>query len=305
MSRFPVIDLSQLQPMKILEALDVEVILNRRMGRFLARWAAHDPPNAAQYDVANLEFDPVKIVQEADSYEELGLRDRVNQAARGVTTAFGVSTDLDAIASRYPGGVPRLPNEPYTIEGDNRYRKRIWLSPNPLSPHGPAGAYEFWALTALDSVLHDVSVIKVRPNLAEDPIILITCLASGTDPKPTTEQLLAIRAYIQAESRLAMTDTILVRAPKVRSTEYRLRVWLFPGPDVATIKTQLARKLQELVVSQYWLGYDHARSAIDAAATLPGVHHVVIDEPAEDIEVPPDWVVVVTKIGVQIVGRTE
>ena len=83
------------------------------------------------------------------------LRDRVNQAARSITLAYAIGTDLDAIASRYPGGVPRLPSE-----SDDRYRRRIWLSPNTLSPHGTAEAYEFWALTALPA-LRDVTAIRI------------------------------------------------------------------------------------------------------------------------------------------------
>ena len=75
--------------------------------------------------------------------------------------AFGSGSDLDAIASRYPGGVPRLADEPYTIAGDDRYRRRIWLSPNVLSPHGTAEAYIFWALTA-DAALRDASAVTIE-----------------------------------------------------------------------------------------------------------------------------------------------
>ena len=120
---------ANLQPMVVLEKIDVETILAERMARLKELWAKYDPPSAAQYDVEQLEFDPIKINQEACSYFELLIRDRINQAARSITLAYAIGTDLDAIASRYPGGVPRLEGE-----SDDRYRRRIWLSPNTLSP---------------------------------------------------------------------------------------------------------------------------------------------------------------------------
>ena len=63
--------------------------------------------NGAQYDVGQLEFDPIKIKAERLAFFEALLRDRVNQAARGVTCSIWHGSNLDAIASRYPGGVPR------------------------------------------------------------------------------------------------------------------------------------------------------------------------------------------------------
>ena len=87
-----------------------------------------------------------------------------------------------------PEGLTRKANDAlYDLEGlsaaraalrpsgtDERYRRRIWLSPNTLSAHGTAEAYEFWALTA-EPALRDVTAIR---SVQHDyyPTILITCL---------------------------------------------------------------------------------------------------------------------------------
>ena len=168
-SRFNVLQPEQLGRMALLEPISTETNISDRMARFKALWLHYDPPNGAQYDVGNLEFDPIKIQAENAAFFEALLRDRVNQACRGVTLAFGHGADLDAIASRYPGGVPRQENE-----GDVRYRRRVWSSPNPLSSHGTAEAYEFWGLTALPT-LRDVRTVKVRPSLADNPVIVVSC----------------------------------------------------------------------------------------------------------------------------------
>ena len=289
---------ANLQPMVVLEKIDVEQILADRMARLKALWAEYDPPAAAQYDVEELEFDPIKINQEACAYFELLLRDRVNQAARSVTLAYAIGTDLDAIASRYPGGVPRQEGE-----NDDRYRRRIWLSPNTLSAHGTAEAYEFWALTAAPE-LRDVTAIR---SVLHDyyPTILITCLMGTNydDPKPSQETLLFIRSYIQSLSRQGLTDVISVNPPKVTEIEYRVAVWLYPGtiPDQALLRISL--NLSELVTSQYWLGHDHTHTAIHAACKLPGVHHVEIESPEKDVIIPLDWVVKVTNITTRLAGR--
>ena len=192
---------ANLQPMVVLEDIDTEQILADRMARLKALWASYDPPSAAQYDVEELEFDPIKINQEASTYFELLLRDRVNQAARSVTLAYAIGTDLDAIASRYPGGVPRLEGE-----SDDHYRAASGSRPTRCRPHGTAEAYEFWALTA-SPALRDVTAIR---SVQHDyyPTILITCLMGldSEDPKPSQEQLVIIRSYIQSLSRQGLTD---------------------------------------------------------------------------------------------------
>ena len=289
---------ANLQPMIVLEEIDTEAILAARMQRLKALWASYDPPLAAQYDVDMLEFDPIKINQEASTYFELMLRDRVNQAARSITLAYAIGTDLDAIASRYPGGVPRLEGE-----SDERYRRRIWLSPNTLSPHGTAEAYEYWALTALPE-LRDVTAIR---SVQHDyyPTILITCLMGldSVDPKPSQEQLVIIRSYIQSLSRQGLTDVISVNPPKIMEIEYVIDVWLYPGstPDQAIDK--ITANLGKLIEDQYWLGHDHSHTAIHAACALSGVHHVDIIEPAEDVAVDLDWIVKVSGVTIRLAGR--
>jgi phage-related baseplate assembly protein len=295
--RISVILPANLQPMQVLEVIDVEAILSARMARLKQLWQFYDPPAAAQYDVEKLEFDPIKINQEACSYFELLLRDRVNQAARSITLAYAIGTDLDAIASRYPGGVPRLDGE-----SDDRYRRRIWLSPNTLSPHGTAEAYEFWALTALPA-LRDVTAIRA---VMHDyyPTILITCLMEPpADPKPSDEQLVGIRAYIQSLSRQGLTDVISVNPPKVRETEYRIHVWLYPGTAQDQTISKIVSNIATLVNDQYWLGHDHSHTAIHAACKLTGVHHIDILEPVDDVMVPLDWIVKVTSFSVTFAGR--
>ena len=276
-SRYNVLRPEQLGRMALLESIDTERNIADRIARFKTLWLHYDPPNGAQYDVGELEFDPIKIQAENAAFFELMLRDRVNQAARGVTLAFGSGSDLDAIASRYPGGVPRLPNE-----SDARYRRRVWLSVNPLSPHGTAEAYEFWGLTAIPA-LRDVRTRKIRPSLHDNPIIIVACLADANDPRPSRSDLVYVRAYIQAEHRQAMTDEFRVVAPVVTETDYQIEFTLFPGVNVDSTTADITASLEALIEEQRWLGFDHTRAAIYKAAKVSGVHNVTIIKPEKDL----------------------
>ena len=51
------------------------------MAQFKALWDSYDPPNAATYDVGNLEFDPIKINQELNAFFETLVRDRVRPSS--------------------------------------------------------------------------------------------------------------------------------------------------------------------------------------------------------------------------------
>ena len=67
----------------------------------------------------------------------------------------------------------------------------------------------------------------------------------------------------------------------------------------------VTEKINALIETQYWLGYDHTQMAIMAAGAVSGVSDIDILEPAEDIHVDVDWVVVVTDVIIEYAGRRE
>jgi phage-related baseplate assembly protein len=308
-ARYPIIDPTQLPIMQVLETIDTEVIIAERMTRFKELWTQHDPPLGAEYDVEGLEFDPIKINQELNTYFELMIRDRINQAARAVTLAYAIGGDLSGIASRYPGGLPRLPlvdnprpfeTSPGDWESDDRYRHRVWLSPASLSVHGTKEGYEFWALTA-DATLKDAAATAVEGT----PDITITVMASGPDPIPTEEQLLRVRSYILNEGRKGETDVINVRAPVLIPTRYEVDFYAYPGVDETQLELDIEASLRRLVAEQDWIGFDHARSAIDKAAHLPGVHSIQILSPLADVRANRTQLVRVSSVKANYKGRRE
>jgi phage-related baseplate assembly protein len=333
-SRYPVIRPELLQRPSVLETISADEMIELRMARFKARWAEEDPPNAAQYDVGQLEFDPIKIVTENAAYFETTVRDRVNQAARAVMLAYAYGSNLDAIASRYPGGVPRGEGET-----DDNYRRRIWLSPNILGPHGTTESYAFYALSALaPNVVRDAAAFTTRgtgivtipvlldkpwPKMSEQQILaeitrqyrtgLIDPLrisfnteATGGSVIPSPDQILEIYKYIIANTRKGLTDEIVIARPKVIVLRYQIELKTFPGYDTPGVLTNVVTNLMNLIEQQRWLGYDHTVMAIDGALNnAGGVYNRIIHSPDGDVIVGLDGFVQVTGIDIAWTGVGE
>lgn len=88
------IDLSKLPAPQLIEELDYEAILNemrKKLRELLPEWTGYE-----------LESDPANKVLEVAAYREMLLRQRVNEAARGVLVAFAQGSDLDHLAAFYP-----------------------------------------------------------------------------------------------------------------------------------------------------------------------------------------------------------
>lgn len=332
-SRFPVIRPELLPRPEVLETISSDSIIEERMARFKTRWSEEDPPNAAAYDVGQLEFDPVKIVTENAAYFELLLRDRVNQAARAVMLAFAFGSNLDAIASRYPGGVPRQ-----TGESDDNYRRRIWLSPNILGPHGTTESYAFYALSALGAnVLRDAAAFTVRgtgrviipilvnrPTLAlseqqvlaivnqqirtglVDPLKVSFETDPGDPPSPTNDQILQVFRYVSGVTRKGLTDEILVKRPSIINTRIAVTLRTFPGNSVAAVLTNVATGLMQMIENHRWLGYDLTILDIDGIlSNAGGVYTRVIKSPPSDVVVDNSGFVRVTGIDLVWTGLGE
>lgn len=328
MPRLGVIELDQLPPFQVLETIDTEAIITARMSQLVIIWQHYDPPNMATYDVGNLEFDPIRINQECSTYFEFMVRDRVNQACRAVTLAFAVGGNLDAIASRYPGGLPRMTtvNTPRLTanETDDAYRTRIWLSPNTLSPNGTYESYVFYGFTAAQAAGSPLRDCQVTSNPGQ-PDIYMTIMADGSpitalqdsfgnytgqfstypSPIPSNALITSVFNYITAvgEGRKASTDVLHVNAPAVQTITYSIRVILYPGWDQNATMQSLYPALATLLESQRYLGFSHMLSAIDAALKVSGVFNVLIDSPTSDTVINTNTTIVVSSINLIYGGR--
>jgi phage-related baseplate assembly protein len=288
MPRFKTVDLASLRPMDVVVRPNAEALLSERMAKVVELWAKYDPPAAAVYDVQGLEFDPIKITEEADTVFHVNVLSRINQTALDVTLAFAAGPNLDAIATRYPGGVPRLPQETYTDDAapgerrakDGRYRERIWGAASALSRAGTAEGYEFLVKT-LDGDVRDVTATAQRTP--QQVVAVLTVMMEGPEPIPTVEALLRIRVALMDEAVVPLTDVVTVQAAAPVDVRFRFKVWLFPFASKDATLAAMRANVDALHASLRWLDTDHTRLDLDTALNVHGVHHVTIEGMTGDL----------------------
>lgn len=98
--------------------------------------------------------------------------------------------------------------EPYTEEGDTKYRERIRLSAARFSTAGPIESYKYWALTA-DPSIETVAVLS--PEAGE--VVIVPLLAGGE--LPGEDVLESVQRVCSADDVRPMTDKVTVTSPKV------------------------------------------------------------------------------------------
>lgn len=119
--------------------------------------------------------------------------------------------------------------EPYTEEGDDRFRERIRLAPSTLSVAGPEGAYKFWALTA------DPDIIDVAIDSPDGNIINIYPLMTGGE-LPDQETLDKIEEVCSADDVRPMTDIVTAIAPTQVSYDIQIKYYCAQENEADTIK---------------------------------------------------------------------
>lgn len=295
MTSYTAIDLSQLAPPDVVEALDYEAVLAALVADFKTRWQDYD---------ADLESDPVVKVLEVAAYRELLLRARVNDAARAVLLATAQGADIDHIGALF--GVARLlvtaadqdayPPVAAVYESDANFRARIQLSLEGLTVAGSSGAYEFHARSA-DATVKDVDVFAPEPAGDYTGDVTITVLSTAGDGAPDGALLTAVETALNDETVRPLTDRLLVQGPgTIHTYAVTATLTFYAGPSVAEVLAAAQAAIEAYVDAHHSLGHDIALSGILAALHQPGVQNVDLTAPAADLVVAHDEVAYCTGI---------
>ena len=276
MSAFTGVDLSQLPPPDVVEPLDFEVIFARK----LARLVELDPTFNAL-----VESDPAYKVLQVSAYDELMLRQRINEAAKAVMLAYASGTDLDQLAGNFqlerlvvtPADPAAIPPVPAVYESDTSLRRRVQLSFEGFTTAGSQGSYIFAALNSSGLVL-DANAFSPEPGLVS--VYVLSREANGT----ASEQLLdVVNAAVNAEEVRPMTDQVSVLSAAVTDYQIEAVLTVFPGPDAELIRQAAVQAAQAYATSVHRLAYDVTYSGLMAALHQNGVQSVELISPAASI----------------------
>ncbi len=271
MTRFSAIRLSELPPPPVIEPLDYETALAVLKQDLINH-------NAELAEVLNLESRSVRKVLEACAHRETALRQRINDAARGVMLASAQGGDLDHLAAFFgverqtltPGDPQARPARLPVYEDDERLRQRTQLSLEGYTTAGPVGSYVFWSLSASPNV-KDVHIASPTPGR-----VVVTVLSMQGDGVPDADLLALVDARLSAKDVRPLTDQVTVQAATIRQYSVQARLVLHDGLDAAVVRNAATAGLNTYVEARHRLGESITQSGIDAALNVAGVRTITL-----------------------------
>jgi len=269
-----IVDLSKLDPPTIVELLDYETILARKVARMQTLFPDFD---------ATVDSDPAMKVLQVAAYDELLLRQDFNERLVGRLVAYATGATLDHIGAAI--GVARLAVIPANAttgtasvyEDDDSFRARIVLGPEGFAAAGPELAYVKRAKDAGTDVL-DASAISPAPGE-----VLVTVLSRSGDGTAPEALVQAVRDIVTDPAVRPVGDLVTVAAATQRHFAIDARIWTFAGPDLALLIAMARVRLDTYLIDSRRLGRNVTLSGINAALTVPGVQRVDILTPAADV----------------------
>lgn len=277
------IDLSTLPAPKIIEELNFETIFNNRKEQFINLYPLDKQPELRK--TLELESEPiVKLLQES-SYQELILRQRINEAALAVMIAYSNGEDLDNLSAIF--NVKRLvvqqadnsiiPPIEQIMESDLDLQNRTPEAFEGLSVAGPRGAYRFFAKSADGRVL-DAEVLSPKPCY-----VTIIILSRENNGVASPELLDIVTTELNDEARRPIADRVTVQSAKMIDYQIEANIYLDPYPEAEPIKAAAIANLTHFINNKHRIGISINRSAIISALHVEGVQRVELIKPAQDI----------------------
>lgn len=120
--------------------------------------------------------------------------------------------------------------EPYTEDGDDRYRERIRLARAKRSTAGPEDAYRYFAMSA------DPDIVDVRITNPEAGRIVIIPLMVGGE-LPDAETLAAVEAACNPDDVRPMCDYVSAQAPSTVEYDIELKYYTTLAEEADAITT--------------------------------------------------------------------
>ncbi|HBM3063658.1 TPA: baseplate assembly protein [Klebsiella michiganensis] len=300
-----VIDLSQLPAPDVVETLDFETILAERKATLISLYPEDKQDAVAR--TLTLESEPLVKYLEENAYREVILRQRINEAAKAGMVAYAIKNDLDQLAANNnverlvitPGDETQIPPVAAVMESDSDLRQRVPAAFEGMSVAGPAGAYEFHALSA-DGRVADASANSPAP--AEVTIAVLSREGDGT---ASDDLLLAVSTALNDESVRPVGDRLTVVSAEIVNYAVDAVLYVYPGPATEPILAAAKAKLTAYITEQRRLGRDIRLSAIYAALHVQGVQRVELREPLADVVLNKTQAAYCTKASVIIGGSDE
>ena len=277
------IDLTRLPAPKVIEELDFEAIFERKKAALIAL-----VPESIRQEISttlSLESEPLTIDLQQQAYQEMILRQRINQAAASTLLAFAQGSDLDHLAAargisrkvireQDPSAVTPIEAE---YETDDDLRRRVQIYPEKLAAAGPRSAYEAHALDAKNNII-DARAIK--QNAGTVAVYIKTVDNGGVADSKTIS---AVQLYLSDETRRPLCDTVIVYPATPKEISIVAKIKYEDGPDRSLVKAKQEKDLAGMISRHVGLGASIALSKIIGSLDTDGVKKIELTEPTQDV----------------------
>lgn len=177
--------------------------------------------------------DQIAVLQAGSLYVDIQATCTEGGSAYNGYTAGTINTLVDLIP--YISGAENTTisaggddGEPYTDEGDEKFRERIRLAPATQSTAGPESAYRYFALSA------DPGIIDVAIDVPDANIVNIYPLM--TDGELPDEDVLAkVEAACSADNVRPMTDKVTAIAPEAVTYDVEIKYYCTQDNEADTV----------------------------------------------------------------------
>lgn len=273
-------DLSNLPAPAVVDELSFDDIFQGKLATLLGM---------APEFTALLESDPAIKLLEADAYDELVLRQRINDAARARLLAYAAGADLDQLAIFY--GVTRL-----TGETDASLKVRVREAIMGRSAAGTAAQYRFAALSA------STQVADAAVDSPTGGIVRVSILGAAGNGTPDASLLSAVEAVVQSDTVRALCHTVQVVPAEIVTVNVAAQIWLTTTAPAA-IFDGLPDVLRDHFAGVRGLGYNLAPSWLIAKLQAGGVQRVQLTAPTTQTIIAPNQCAALGTINLTLAGR--
>lgn len=262
-------ELAALPPPSLVDLISFEARYAELRAKLVTIYAEY----GLEYDVGFLETDPDQILLQSSAYQDILLRQRINEAIRSWFLAYASGGDLDVLAQWYD--VYRMVGET-----DDRLKRRVILAIQGRSTGGTEARYRSIALGA------DVRVADAKPyTVGRDPTINVAIFATDNSGVADSALLAKVNAALQAPTVRMVNDRIVVESAAQTVVPITAQVWLLPQAPESTLADAEAN-LRAAWSREMLLGRDLTRSWLTAKLQIDGVQRVQLALPAADIPMP-------------------
>ena len=277
------IDFDALPSPDVIETIDFEQLYQERKTRLLEM--------APQYaEALELESEPLVLNLQLESYREMLLRQRINEAVYANLLATAKSADLDNLGVFY--GVSRS-----ELEDDETFRLRIRDRTEASSTAGSKAHYRSRAIEVDPVAIRDVEIDSPIPGQVRVSVLV----RSGYDINEVVEK---VRARVSAEDVQMLTDTVDVVSAELIPVDVTADIYLQPDTPEVVFDGLQQRLLDAWEVSA-GLGWDLTPSWLDAQLHRDGIHYVQRSNPLELISIAANQCVVPGNISLTLKPRIE